>query len=55
MAYDNKWGYVWGSHGDVLTSSELKRLKKFSVLMLQIRRIISSHIGLEDELLTVLD
>ena len=28
MAYDNKWGYVWGSHGDVLTSSELKRLKK---------------------------
>ena len=28
MAYDNKWGYVWGSHGDVLTSSELKRLEK---------------------------
>lgn len=28
MAYDNKWGYVWGSHGNVLTSSELKRLKK---------------------------
>lgn len=28
MAYDNKWGYVWGSHGDVLTSSEFKRLKK---------------------------
>lgn len=41
MAYDNKWGYVWGSHGNVLTSSELKRLKRFSVLMLQIRRIIS--------------
>lgn len=28
MAYDNKWGYVWGSHGNVLTSSEFKRLKK---------------------------
>ena len=28
MAYDNKWGYVWGLHGNVLTSSELKRLKK---------------------------
>lgn len=28
MAYDNKWGYVWGSHGDVLTSNELKRLEK---------------------------
>lgn len=28
MAYDNKWGYVWGSHGNVLTAIELKRLKK---------------------------
>lgn len=28
MAYDNKWGYVWGSHGNVLTSNELKRLEK---------------------------
>ena len=28
MAYDNKWGYVWGSHGNVLTANELKRLKK---------------------------
>ena len=28
MAYDNKWGYVWGSHGNVLTASELKRLEK---------------------------
>ena len=26
-AYENKWGYVWGSHGDVLTESELNRLK----------------------------
>lgn len=28
MAYDNKWGYVWGSHGNVLTANELKRLEK---------------------------
>lgn len=28
MAYDNKWGYVWGSHGNVLTTNELKRLEK---------------------------
>lgn len=28
MAYDNKWGYVWGSHGKVLTANELKRLEK---------------------------
>lgn len=27
-AYDNKWGYVWGSHGNVLTANELKRLEK---------------------------
>lgn len=26
-AYDNGWGYVWGSHGDVLTEKELNRLK----------------------------
>lgn len=26
-AYENKWGYVWGSHGQVLTESELNRLK----------------------------
>ena len=28
MAYDNKWGYVWGSHGNVLTANELERLEK---------------------------
>lgn len=28
MAYDNKWGYVWSSHGNVLTANELKRLEK---------------------------
>ncbi len=28
MAYDNKWGYVWGSYGNVLTANELKRLEK---------------------------
>lgn len=28
MAYDNIWGYVWGSHGNVLTANELKRLEK---------------------------
>ena len=28
MAYDNKWGYVWGSHGNVLTANKLKRLEK---------------------------
>lgn len=28
MAYDNKWGYVWGSHGNVLTANELKKLEK---------------------------
>lgn len=28
MAYDNKWGYVWGSHGNVLTANELKKLQK---------------------------
>lgn len=28
MAHDNKWGYVWGSHGNVLTANELKKLEK---------------------------
>ena len=28
MAYDNKWGYVWGSLGNVLTANELKRFEK---------------------------
>ena len=28
MAYDNKWGYVWGSHGNVLTANEHKKLEK---------------------------
>lgn len=27
FAYENKWGYVWGSHGQVLTEKELNRLK----------------------------
>lgn len=27
FAYDNKWGYVWGSHGQMLTEKELNRLK----------------------------
>lgn len=27
FAYDSKWGYVWGSHGQVLTEKELNRLK----------------------------
>ena len=27
FAYDNNWGYVWGSHGQVLTEKELNRLK----------------------------
>lgn len=27
FAYENKWGYVWGSHGQVLTEKELERLK----------------------------
>lgn len=27
FAYDNHWGYVWGSHGQVLTEKELSRLK----------------------------
>ena len=27
FAYDNHWGYVWGSHGQVLTEKELNRLK----------------------------
>ena len=44
MAYDNKWGYVWGSHGDVLTSSELKRLKKvFGANVTEKEDYIKSH------------
>lgn len=27
FAYENKWGYVWGSHGQELTEKELIRLK----------------------------
>lgn len=27
FTYENKWGYVWGSHGQVLTEKELNRLK----------------------------
>lgn len=27
FSYDNGWGYVWGSHGQVLTEKELNRLK----------------------------
>lgn len=27
FAYNNHWGYVWGSHGQVLTEKELNRLK----------------------------
>ncbi len=27
FAYENKWGYVWGSHGQLLTEKELNRLK----------------------------
>lgn len=27
FAYENKWGYAWGSHGQVLTEKELIRLK----------------------------
>ena len=27
FAYDNGWGYIWGSHGQVLTEKELNRLK----------------------------
>ena len=27
FAYENQWGYVWGSHGQVLTEKELNRLK----------------------------
>lgn len=27
FAYENQWGYVWGSHGQILTEKELNRLK----------------------------
>lgn len=44
MAYDNKWGYVWGSHGNVLTANELKRLeKKFGSHVTDKEKYIKSH------------
>lgn len=44
MAYDNKWGYVWGSHGNVLTSNELKRLEKtFGSHVTDKEKYIKSH------------
>lgn len=44
MAYDNKWGYVWGSHGDVLTANELKRLEKtFGSYVTDKEEYIKSH------------
>lgn len=44
MAYDNKWGYVWGSHGNVLTANELKRLEKtFGSHVIDKEEYIKSH------------
>lgn len=44
MAYDNKWGYVWGSHGNVLTANELKRLEKtFGSHVSDKKEYIKSH------------
>lgn len=44
MAYDNKWGYVWGSHGNVLTANELKRLEKtFGSHVTDKEKYIKSH------------
>lgn len=44
MAYDNKWGYVWGSHGNVLTANELKRLEKtFSSHVTDKEEYIKAH------------
>lgn len=44
MAYDNKWGYVWGSHGNVLTANELKRLEKtFGFHVTDKEEYIKSH------------
>lgn len=44
MAYDNKWGYVWGSHGNVLTANELKRLEKtFGSHVTDKKEYIKSH------------
>ena len=42
--YDNKWGYVWGSHGNVLTANELKRLEKtFGSHVTDKEKYIKSH------------
>lgn len=44
MAYDNKWGYVWGSHGNVLTANELKRLERtFGSHVTDKEKYIKSH------------
>lgn len=44
MAYDNKWGYVWGSHGNVLTANELKRFEKtFGSHVTDKEEYINSH------------
>lgn len=44
MAYDNKWGYVWGSHGNVLTANELKKLEKtFGSHVTDKEKYIKSH------------
>ena len=44
MAYDNKWGYVWGSHGNVLTANELKKLEKtFGTHVTDKEEYIKSH------------
>lgn len=44
MAYYNKWGYVWGSHGNVLTANELKRLEKtFGSHVTDKEKYIKSH------------
>lgn len=44
MAYDNKWGYVWGSHGNVLTANEFKRLERtFGSHVTDKEKYIKSH------------
>ncbi len=43
-AYENKWGYVYGSHCDVLTESELSRLKSvFGSYVLEKEEYFCSH------------
>lgn len=43
-AYENKWGYVYGSHCDVLTESELNRLKSvFGSYVTEKEDYIRSH------------